>query len=96
MSIGTVDFRACDAIASARERGARVHAGAPLFTVASPSLADLRSERDKRAAFGGHSGEPRLVLVACIRTLLDFDHLDFFEDLEAVTAGREKNHIAAL
>jgi RND family efflux transporter MFP subunit len=29
------------------ERGARVRAGAPLFTVASPNLAELRSERDK-------------------------------------------------
>lgn len=29
------------------ERGARVRAGEPLFTVASPNLAELRSERDK-------------------------------------------------
>jgi len=43
-----------------------------------------------------HARKARLVLVAGVRPLLDLDHLDFLEHLEAVATGREKDHVAAV
>jgi hypothetical protein len=41
-----------------------------------------------------HAGEDGLVFLAEVRTLLNFDHFDLLEDLEAVAAGHEKNDVA--
>lgn len=47
-------------------------------------------------SLGSDRGEAGFVLIAGVRSLLDLDHLDFFDDLESVSAGGEKNNVTFL